>query len=344
MATAASSMLDTSTTARAKLSTKEGARRSVYFTRKLPESSQYARSGQYLGEWHENKWEGKGTFEQANGTRYVGEWQGGKRNGIGTLWVKFKGKLVKRYEGHWVEDQPHGRGIHYYPNGDNYNGEWKAGARHGVGIQQYADGGMYEGAWFNNRRHGFGVFDYPSGDHFEGMWIEDKKEGEGVHFYFDAAKKTHTKRYDGEWVDDAPKCGYYTEMPPDEFVPASYLPDPLPVTEVKESEKIIAQRLREIRESRALVRAKRVPVDEHFTPEELEALQVAFSRVDTSDRGAISLADLTQAFSQVGMEPTAEEIEQVLAHLGKSGAPETMFSFAEFSQAADFLSPLEAEE
>ena len=39
-------------------------------------------------------------------------------------------------------------------------------------------------------------------------------------------------RYDGEWVADSPKCGYYTEMPPDPLVPASMLPDPLPRIEV----------------------------------------------------------------------------------------------------------------
>jgi len=327
------------------LANKEGERRTVFFTKKLAEKEgSYARTGQYLGEWKHNKWDGKGTFEQANGTRYVGEWQGGKRNGVGTLWVKQKGQLRKRYAGQWVNDMPHGRGVHYYPNGDNFNGEWKNGVRHGVGTLQYSNnGGVYEGDWFNNRRHGFGVFDYVNGDHFEGMWVEDKKEGEGVHFYFDGVKKAHTKRYDGEWVDDAPKCGYYTEMPPDELVPASHMPDPLPRTQVCEPEEIISQQLREIRDARSHVRAKRIPIDEHFTSEELEALQVAFSRIDVLDCGEISLADFPQAFSQVGMDPTEEDMARILAHLCKDASPETMFSFAEFSQAADFLSPLEGQ-
>ena len=34
-------------------------------------------------------------------------------------------------------------------------------------------------------------------------------------------EQAHTKRYDGEWVDDVPTCGSYTEMPPDELAPAS---------------------------------------------------------------------------------------------------------------------------
>jgi len=322
---------------------KEGPRRSVFFTRKLPESAGYARTGQYLGEWKSNRWDGKGTYEQANGTRYVGEWKDGKRNGVGTLWTKVKGQLRKRYAGQWLNDVPHGRGVYFYPNGDNHNGEWKNGVRHGVGVMQYADGGVYEGDYFNNKRHGFGVFDYPNGDHFEGMWVDDVKEGEGVHFYFDTVKKAHTKRYDGEWVNDSPKCGFYTEMPPDEFVPAAQNPDPLPRVEVVKPAEILANRLLEIRDERAHVRAKRIPIDEHFTPEELEALQVAFSRIDVAESGQIPLSDLPQAFSQVGMEPTLEDLEQVLVHLNKENKPDTTFSFAEFSQAADFLSPLEPE-
>jgi len=328
------------------LANKHGPRRTVFFTKKLPEkksasSKDYARTGQYLGDWKDNKWHGKGTFEQANGSRYVGEWVEGKRSGMGTLWVKVNGELRKRYSGMWLNDLPHGRGVQYYACGDVYNGEWKSGVRHGVGILQCADRGMYEGGWFNNRKHGFGVFDYASGDHFEGMWVEDKKEGEGVHFYFDATKKCHTKRYDGEWVDDSPKCGYYTEMPPDDLVPASMLPEPLPVVEVIDPEDIMEQRLLQIRDERAHVRAQRVPIDEHFTPEELQALQVAFSRVDVTDSGSIPVSELPQAFQQVGMELSEEELQQVLVHLNKSDSPTTTFSFAEFSQAADFLSPLD---
>jgi len=254
------------------------------------------------------------------------------------------GELRNRYEGQWLNDLPHGLGRHNYANKDTYNGEWKAGVRHGVGILHFLDGGVYEGDWFNNKKHGFGVFDYPNGDHFEGMWVEDKKEGEGVHFYFDKKKRTHTKRYDGEWVDDVPKCGFYTEMPPDAFVPASHQPDPLPRVEVIAPDEIIKQRLTEVREERAHIRAKRVPIDEHFTEAELDALQVAFSRVDVEQRGEISLAELSQAFNQVGMEPAEEDIEGVLVHLHKTSDPATTFSFAEFSQAADFLSPLEEEE
>jgi hypothetical protein len=333
-----------------KLAHKEGTRRTVYFTKQVDDPNKktsgegaYRRTGQYLGEWHANEFDGKGVYELANGTRYVGGWQAGKRHGMGTTWLKGKkGELRKQYAGQWLDDARHGRGVFNYKNGDSYNGEWKNGVRHGVGILTLAgDGGVYEGEWFNDKRHGFGVFDYVNGDHFEGAWVEGLKEGEGVHFYFDKEKKAHTKRYDGEWVDDSPKCGFYTEMPPDPAVPASSEPDPLPPTTLRDADGVIASRLREIRDARAHHRAERVPLDEHFTAEELEALQVAFSRVDEAGAGALDLDQMRAAFLQVGMEPTDEEIAMVLEQLEKSDDGDATFSFAEFSQACDFLAPLE---
>jgi hypothetical protein len=368
------------------MANKEGSRRTIYFTKKLPGNGGYRRTGQYLGEWKNNAWEGKGTHEMANGSRYVGAWSEGKRNGMGTLWVMRKGKLRKQYAGQWSNNQQHGRGVFHYENGDHFNGEWKNGARHGVGIMTYKCGDVYEGEWFNDQRHGFGVLDYAKGDHFEGMWVEDKKEGEGVHFYFHQEKATHTRRYDGEWVNDVPRCGYYSEMPPDPLVPASGVPDALPSGTVIDSRGIIASRLAEIREERKHHRAtrcgsppaplgpgpsghapqlapprhgrarrrrrapltasrarRRVPLDEHFTSEELEALQVAFNRIDVDGTGTITLAQLPAAFTQVGMEISEEEMGEVLAYLHKSGSPDDPFTFAEFSQAADYLSPVPQE-
>ena len=335
-----------------KLAHKEGTRRTVYFTKQVDDPNKktsgegaYRRTGQYLGEWHANEFDGKGVYELANGTRYVGGWQAGKRHGMGTTWLKGKkGELRKQYAGQWLDDARHGRGVFNYKNGDSYNGEWKNGVRHGVGILTLAgEGGVYEGEWFNDKRHGFGVFDYVNGDHFEGAWVEGLKEGEGVHFYFNQAKATHTRRYDGEWVDNVPKCGFYSEMPPDPMVPASEVPDSLPAGKLRDSHGVIAARLAEIREERKHHRATRVPLDEHFTAEELEALQVAFNRVDIDGKGTISFAQLPAAFSQVGMETTEEEMDEVLAYLNKTGSPDEPFSFAEFSQAADFLSPVPEE-
>jgi Ca2+-binding EF-hand superfamily protein len=130
-------------------------------------------------------------------------------------------------------------------------------------------------------------------------------------------------------------------MVPDALVPASRLPEPLPAVELAAPERVISDRLAEIRRDRAHVRAERVPLDEIFTPEELEALRVAFGRVDVDETGEITLEELPRAFEQVGMQPTEEELARLLEHLNKRSEPETTLTFAEFSQAADFLSPLD---
>jgi len=216
-----------------------------------------------------------------------------------------------------VDDEFNGRGnLNYKSSGDVYIGEFQRGVRAGVGICTYADGGVYEGEWLNDKRHGFGVYDYKNGDHFEGHWIEDNKEGQGVHFYYHAEKKAHTKRYDGEWVDDLPKCGAYTEMPPDELAPLSHIPDPIPGVELVDATGVLSTRLNEIRAERAHHRAKRVSLEEQFTPEELEALQLAFNRIDDHQSGELTYEQLPLAFGQVGMSPSLNELDAALAQLG----------------------------
>lgn len=323
------------------LASKNGSRRTVYYTKHL-DGDEYARTQQYLGEWKDNQWEGKGTLEKADGSRYVGEWLAGKRHGIGTLWQRQKdGSLRKMFSGRWIDDKFAGRGTMNYGSGDTFIGDWENGQRHGVGICTYASGGVYEGQWFCDQRHGFGVFDYPNGDHFEGNWVDDKKEGQGVHFYFHPEKKVHTKRYDGEWVDDVPKCGAYTEMPPDPLAPASRVPDPIPGVQLVDPNGVLSQRLAEVRAERAEHRAQRIKLEDHFTPEELDALRLAFDRIDIGESGAISREQLASAFMQVGMQPSEEEIAGVVAQLGKTEDRAATFTFSDFAQAADMLSPVE---
>lgn len=91
-----------------RLAYKEGEKKTVFYSAKT--HAGYVRTGQYLGEWRNNKYEGKGTLESDDGTRYVGEWRAGKRNGMGTLWIRKEGKLYKQYTGQWVNDLQEGRG------------------------------------------------------------------------------------------------------------------------------------------------------------------------------------------------------------------------------------------
>ena len=95
---------------REKLAYKQGEHKTVFFSKKVPDGG-YVRTGQYLGEWKNNRYDGKGTLEADDGTRYVGAWKNGKRCGMGTLWIRRKdGKLYKQYAGQWKDDYQDGRG------------------------------------------------------------------------------------------------------------------------------------------------------------------------------------------------------------------------------------------
>ena len=59
---------------------------------------QWFDDSKYIGEWKQDKIEGKGKFIHPNGDYYDGEWQNSKANG---------------------------KGIYYDNNGSKYNGNWK---------------------------------------------------------------------------------------------------------------------------------------------------------------------------------------------------------------------------
>jgi hypothetical protein len=75
----------------------------------------------------------------------------------------------------------------------------------------YQNGTIYEGQWYEGKRNGYGVLTKRNGDHFEGHWVNDKKEGQGSFFYSEK-----NKLFVGEWADDQPKTGVYTEVEDDE--------------------------------------------------------------------------------------------------------------------------------
>jgi Ca2+-binding EF-hand superfamily protein len=78
-------------------------------------------------------------------------------------------------------------------------------------------------------------------------------------------------------------------------------------------------------------------------PQELEALRTAFSRVGPDERGEVRVSQLRDAFAHIGMEPSDGELDAVFEALCDEPVGEdTCFSFADFAQACDILSPVES--
>lgn len=78
---------------------KEGLHATVFATNK----------DQYIGEWHNNKKEGKGVFNWlSKGEIFEGEWKNDKRDGFGNLSVRqASGEYMKVYSGGWKNNKKH---------------------------------------------------------------------------------------------------------------------------------------------------------------------------------------------------------------------------------------------
>ena len=71
----------------------------------------------------------------------------------------------------------------------------------------YSSGDIYEGAWENDLKHGYGILEKKNGDKYYGYWNNGLKEGQGYFYYSNTSKI-----YLGEWHDDVPRCGIFTDV------------------------------------------------------------------------------------------------------------------------------------
>ena len=166
----------------------------------------------YKGQWKDDRKNGFGTEINPDGTKYEGEWSGNKRHGKGTIFKKSGKKLIRTYVGDWEAGFMSGTGTMYYPDGEIYRGEWKRNKRSGKGRLDMNGGDYYDGDWLNDSKSGYGSLFLANGNSYEGLWMDNLKEGPGRFFY-----AATNKVYEGEWAEDAPRCGEYREPTGDEL-------------------------------------------------------------------------------------------------------------------------------
>ena len=194
-------------------------------------------------------------------------WAVDKKHGQGNYWRNENGTLRREYTGDWFEDKQHGRGTFFFKNGNRYDGYWVNGMPQGEGRMIYNTGNIYEGQWHEGKRNGYGVLTKRDGDHFEGHWVNDKREGQGSYFYSDK-----NKLFVGEWVDDQPKTGVYTEVEDEdaEKKPKPYFQDPYvlpPIPELKLADptRILEKAMERTKRVRSHFRVSYIPLEEMFT-------------------------------------------------------------------------------
>ena len=107
------------------------------------ESNGNVLEGKYLGEIHNGKPYGQGTYTSPDGRKYVGIWRDDKRNGQGT----FTWSDGRKYVGRWKDDKRNGQGTFTSPDGQKYVGIWKDDKRNGEGTFTYPDGQKYVGEY-----------------------------------------------------------------------------------------------------------------------------------------------------------------------------------------------------
>jgi hypothetical protein len=149
----------------------------------------------------------------------------------------------------------------------------------GEGRMIYANENIYEGQWHEGKRNGYGVLTKRNGDHFEGHWVNDFREGQGSYFYHDK-----NKLFVGEWVNDQPKTGVYTEVEDDEnekqqkkpFFTDPYVLPPIYELKLADPTRILERAMERTKRERAKFRAQYIPIEEMFTQVELIDLRQAF--------------------------------------------------------------------
>lgn len=105
----------------------------------------------------------------------LGQWTNDKRNGKG--YERYKNSNV--YEGDFKDGKAHGAGLFTWNTGETYDGQWEKGLKNGYGVWRGTEGEYYIGEWKDSRTHGKGMYVWSNGDKYEGDWKNGLKHGQG---------------------------------------------------------------------------------------------------------------------------------------------------------------------
>ena len=270
---------------------KNGTKKTVFWVKKKKKQEdgtvkgeKWSTSQQYSGDWKENKKHGYGIKIYDNKDKYEGYWENDLRNGKGTYWLCIgKNKYRKLYTGDWKNNQKEGHGIYFYKDGSCYDGEWKNSKRDGKGLMIYANEDIYQGSWKEDKKHGHGILEKSNGDKYYGYWNSDMKEGQGYYWYSKTGKV-----YLGEWHEDCPRCGIFTDVSDDRLhLDLSKITDPkdipaqIPELNLKNPEGVLEESINSVYFIRSIKEVKNKNLQELFKNEEQKEIIKMYSQLRT---------------------------------------------------------------
>ena len=171
----------------------------------------------YIGEFKDDKFDGKGRILSVNGDCYDGDFKEGQIEGNGMFIStsggynyigefknnKFhgKGKLIfddnTTYEGAFSKGYMTGEGNLLFRDGSYYKGNFDKNKFNGKGKFYFHDGRKYNGDWKNNNMDGIGKFSWDDDTKYNGEYKNNIREGNGVYSF-------GANLYDGHWVNGMP--------------------------------------------------------------------------------------------------------------------------------------------
>ncbi len=124
---------------------------------------------EYLGEWENHRWHGRGVFTTQSGYKYDGQYQNGRQHGRGVETAR-----DGVYAGEFKIGERDGQGVLTYLNGNKYSGGFKNGKPDGLGVFKAMDGFEYTGQIKDGKFHGEGIAITSDKQKLEGIWENDK--------------------------------------------------------------------------------------------------------------------------------------------------------------------------
>ena len=149
----------------------------------------------YDGDFINGKFEGNGKYVREDGLSYIGQWKNGLSHGKGTMYYS-NGNI--KYKGDWVNNKYEGNGMDIQENGYYYIGQYKNGFANGIGREYYPNGNLkYQGDWVNDKPEGNGKYIWEDGFYYIGQLKKGLRNGKGIMYYPDGSVN-----YEGDWVND----------------------------------------------------------------------------------------------------------------------------------------------